>query len=329
MTTTALSLATIRDAVLADLHTAQILDGRRMPALRANGAVPEPVAGRVSVVTVCYNAAATIAGTLDAVAAQTYPDLEYIVIDGASTDGTQDLLRARAGDIDLLVSAPDSGIAEAFNKGLALASGDYIAILNADDLWPPEHLGRSVQVLMARPEAAFSLGDLVRYDDTTGHHFVMTGDPDCMAKMLVWPPEFNHPTMVCRRSLYETVGGFDHHYRVVMDYEWMLRAARAGAQAAYSDSILTVMRMGGNCDRFARRSYGEIRDAMIDYGRAPLPAYAAWAWRRAKLEAKSLLAGVAGPEAAERLRGGFNPYVAASTDNPRVAQVLATVGLAP
>src|SRR5580658_7801579 len=88
---------------------------------------------KISVITVCYNSAATIADTLDSVANQSWPDVEHIVIDGASTDGTRDIVKSRGVRVARFVSEPDKGIYDAKNKGIALATGDVIALLNADD----------------------------------------------------------------------------------------------------------------------------------------------------------------------------------------------------
>jgi cellulose synthase/poly-beta-1,6-N-acetylglucosamine synthase-like glycosyltransferase len=89
--------------------------------------------GLLTIITVAFNSATTLERTIDSVGRQTYPNIEYIVVDGGSTDGTLDLLRQRDRDIDLWLSEPDGGISDAFNKGIALGRGEFIALLNSDD----------------------------------------------------------------------------------------------------------------------------------------------------------------------------------------------------
>jgi glycosyltransferase len=111
---------------------------------------------KVSIVTACYNSARTIAGALDSVASQTHPDVEHIVVDGGSADGTLDAVAARAGRIAKLIPGPDRGIYDALNKGIAVATGEVIAFLHSDDVYA----GPWVIERVVRRMSAESLGAL-------------------------------------------------------------------------------------------------------------------------------------------------------------------------
>ena len=115
---------------------------------------PADKARLASIVTITFNSQKTLNRTIDSVLGQTYPDIEYIVIDGGSTDGTLDILRARDNDIDFWLSEPDAGISDAFNKGISLAHGAYVALVNSDDWLEPTHISTAVDVLL-RTTAGF------------------------------------------------------------------------------------------------------------------------------------------------------------------------------
>ena len=122
---------------------------------------------KISIITVAYNSAATIADTLASVAAQTHPDVEHIVIDGGSTDGTQALLARAGGHLAAVVSEPDRGIYDAMNKGLGLATGEVIGLLNSDDFYASPQVLHTVAGAFADPQVLACWGDLcyVRKDE--------------------------------------------------------------------------------------------------------------------------------------------------------------------
>jgi glycosyltransferase len=190
---------------------------------------------KITIVTVAFNSAETIGDTLKSVAAQTYADIEHIVIDGASKDGTVDLVRAQGSRVARLVSEPDRGIYDAMNKGLALASGDFVGFLNADDMLASSGvLHRSRR---PRPTADIDAvcGDLV---------YVRKDRPDAVVRYwrcgafarsrlrFGWMPP--HPTLYVRRSRLPELGGFDTRLRIAADYDFMLRCLnRLDMQVAY------------------------------------------------------------------------------------------------
>lgn len=226
---------------------------------------------KVSIITVVYNGAATIAEAVASVLAQDYPDLEYIVIDGASKDRTLDILQGYADRIDVLVSEPDKGIYDAMNKGLSRATGDIVGILNADDLYA--HPGVISQVVAAMTQA----GTDTLYADLT---YFRDSDPEAVMRYYSgkgfhlkrfevgdMPP---HPTFFVRRACYTAHGLFDTSYRICADFELMVRFLYVQRLSAhYLPAVLVRMRAGGISDggwRGRHRVNLEIQRAMRQNG---------------------------------------------------------------
>jgi glycosyltransferase involved in cell wall biosynthesis len=202
---------------------------------------------KITIVTVAYNAAATVAGTIHSVAAQTYSDLEHIMIDGASEDKTVEIAQQASGRISRLVSEPDVGVYDAMNKGLALASGDVIGFLNADDVYAgPAVLSRVMTVMEAEGLDAL-LGDVefFRPEDparTVRRYRSARFTPDRIA--WGWMPA--HPALFLRRHIYEQFGLFRTDYRIAGDFEYCARIFH-GKRLVYRSlpETLVRMRVGG------------------------------------------------------------------------------------
>lgn len=239
------------------------LDSRRTP-----GAPP----ARVSIVTVTRNAGATLPRTIASVQAQSYPSIEHVVVDGASTDDTGALLKASLRPGDTWISEPDRGIADAFNKGVALARGELVLFLNADDWLSPDQIRTAVATLDATG-ADFVYGDLIFY--RAGQPaYRYRGTPDYAAALPRYLPPVNHPTLLARRRLFERAGLFclEHHY--AMEYDWLLRVHAVGGRGAYNPAILGHMTHEGVSNRVYAKTAAEVRDISIAHGRAALPAHA-------------------------------------------------------
>jgi glycosyltransferase involved in cell wall biosynthesis len=209
------------------------------------------------VVTVCRNAEATIGVTLASVAEQELGPgvLEHLVIDGASADGTCDLVRA-APHGPRLISEPDAGIYDAFNKGLALARGDLIAFLNADDVYAhPQAVSRVLAATEQDPEADVFHADMevVDEDDRVLRRIELPlsgarhGTPCGRSHyaVLAFRMAVHHPTTFVRRRAFARVGGFDTRLRVSADHDWFLRAWRDGVTFHHIPEVLSRMRAGG------------------------------------------------------------------------------------
>jgi glycosyltransferase len=233
---------------------------------------------RVSVVTVTLNSRAHIEDTIRSVLAQTYPSIEYVIVDGGSTDGTVDVIRAHENRLAAWVSEPDRGIADAFNKGLAKTSGDYILFLNSDD-WLADREAVSIAMEAAvrsgHPEVIFGDCDIVDRD---------TGRPLRRLSMSWSPIAFrsgsrmiNHPALFTRRSYFEKYGTFDTSYRIAMDFELFLRGIFK-SRVVHVPAVITNMRSGGLSMRYRSVGVEEIIRALKKNGVIRTP-WGEWCFR--------------------------------------------------
>lgn len=229
------------------------------------------VAPLISIITICRNAEATIAKTLASVAAQTCAPFEYIIIDGASADRTLELVKACPA-VTRWVSEPDNGIADAFNKGLALATGEWVGILNADDWYEPDALQRVLQHV----EGADIVHGALRYWEG--------GSP----KETVWPNQnrlpwemtINHPTVFVRNRIYKEIGGFKTDFRYAMDYEFLLHAWKAGYKfVEVKSGLIANMSFGGASDAHWRKALLEARRAKNSYYPGVVRNTFYWLWQ--------------------------------------------------
>lgn len=200
---------------------------------------------KISVVTVCRNAAATIGRTIESFCRQDYPDKEMLVVDGASSDETVSIVRGIAAPNVTVVSEPDAGLYDAMNKGLRRFSGDAVGFLNADDRFSS---ASALSALAASLETAdIAYGDLDIVDAQTGDRVVRRWRSKpwrAGAFRRGWMPP--HPTFYCRRSVVERVGAFDLRYGLAADYDFMLRAMELGDfAAAQVRGVLVEMNDGG------------------------------------------------------------------------------------
>ena len=197
--------------------------GRR---LRGEDRDSRPGAPLVTILTVCFNSAKTIAQTIRSVQEQTYGNIEYVVVDGASTDGTVDILRAREELIDYYVSEPDEGLYYAMNKGIELARGDYILILNADDWFERD----AVEALVAAHDYSgcdFTAA-LARYiDEENGRETVLRSMPFDDSVYFRMP--LRHETMLIPAWLFDRVGPYDTDFRITADRDLTARLFESGA----------------------------------------------------------------------------------------------------
>lgn len=201
---------------------------------------------KVSIVTVSFNAQDTIAETIRSVREQRYPDLEHIIVDGASTDGTLRVIESHAGPGAIVISEPDRGLYDAMNKGIDRASGDVIGILNADDfLAGPGTIADIVDTFAGTPGIDAVLGDIEFLPDRYG--LVRRYDSGGFKpELLGWGRMPAHPGMYLARDAYERVGRYRLDYRIAADFEFMVRAfGSAGIRYAYVPEVFVKMRPGG------------------------------------------------------------------------------------
>lgn len=206
---------------------------------------------KISVVTATYNSCKTLKDCLDSVALQSYHNKEHIVIDGASLDGTVDLLSCYKDRIASMISEPDNGIYDALNKGIKLASGDVIGFLHADDIFATTDSLDYIAGSFADPDVLAVYGDLQYVQKESIDRIVRNWrsssfTPEKLA--MGWMPP--HPTFYVRRSVYEQIGLFDTSYQIAADYDFVLRFFKLqNIRVDYVPRTLVKMRVGGASNR--------------------------------------------------------------------------------
>jgi glycosyltransferase involved in cell wall biosynthesis len=227
----------------------------------------------VSVVTVVRNAVTTLQRAADSVRSQRYPTFEHIVVDGASTDGTVPLLESLDDRFSVWISEADDGISDAFNKGIALARGSVIGLLNGDDWYEPDAIGNALAAL-ERSGADIAYGSM-QYWHGSVRSFLVHGDDRALNREMT----IGHPAVFVRRDCYERFGLFRLDFRLAMDYEWLLRAKVGGARFVKVEHCLANMQVGGIGDRNWHRSQREVaRARALHLGHGRLRERASYGW---------------------------------------------------
>lgn len=199
-----------------------------------------------SVITVCFNSVSTIEDTLKSVASQTWPSVEHIVIDGGSSDGTQEQIKKHADRLSQFISEPDAGIYDAMNKGVAIATGDVVCFLNSDDAYAREDVLGTVASLMGDKELDAVYGDVVyfrtrRPEKSIRRYNSATFRPGRLSFGLM--PA--HPALFLRREVFSRIGEFRRDYKIAGDFDFVARAFQQGLSNAYIPQVLVRMRIGG------------------------------------------------------------------------------------
>lgn len=202
---------------------------------------------KISIITVCYNSAATIVDSIESVLGQTYPEIEYLIIDGNSTDATLSIVKRYEDKIAVIVSEPDQGMYDALNKGIGMASGELIGILNADDFYADEKVIEEVVQHIQANNCDALYADL---------HYVAAENTDKVKRywksgnykkgdfLKGWMPP--HPTFFIRKSCYEKFGNFNLSLKSAADYELMLRMIhKFEVSLCYLNRVIVKMRVGG------------------------------------------------------------------------------------
>lgn len=222
----------------------------------------------VSVITVVYNGETHIEQSIKSVLSQTYSNIEYIIIDGLSTDGTLDIIKGYEEKITTLISEKDSGIYNAMNKGLTLAQGNIIALLNADDYYYPNTLEQVVgQFETLKSDVVY--GNITKLRALNNQEFFKEVMPD-ISLMEKTMPIF-HPATFIKKEVYDEVGNFNETYRLSADYDLIYRIYKAGKRFDYLPKPLTVFRIGG-ASNVGCNSYKEGYQILKSYNSPYAPA---------------------------------------------------------
>lgn len=225
---------------------------------------------KFSIVTVCYNSAATIRDTLESVNSQDHPDVEHLVIDGGSRDGTLEIVRTHKHRPGLVLSEPDRGIYDAMNKGVASATGDVIGLLNADDVLAHAGVLSRLAREFADPGVDACYGDLDYYRPDWSRVVRRWRSRDYVPGLALrgWMPA--HPTFYLRAAHYHRHGGYDAGLRIAADFELCLRMLEVHRlRARHLPEVLVHMRTGGASNSGLRsiwRGNREASDALRRHG---------------------------------------------------------------
>jgi len=213
---------------------------------------------KISIITVVKNNVNSIERTLLSVFNQAYPNLEYIIIDGQSTDGTLEIIKKYQHQLAYWVSEPDQGISDAFNKGIAQCSGEWIGIINADDWYEPN----TFQIIADNQFNGDILYGNLLYWKNTERDFVFQANHHGLTKEMT----INHPTTFVKKEVYQKLGGFNTKYKYAMDYDVMLRYFLAGVPFYHIPKVLANFSLAGVSDTHWLKAYKEVKAVKIANG---------------------------------------------------------------
>mgnify|MGYP003397557038 FL=1 len=196
---------------------------------------------KISIVTICYNSGSTIEDTIKSVLSQNYPNLDYVIIDGASTDDTMNIVNRYRNKFSVVVSEKDGGISDAFNKGIANSSGEVICFMNSDDVMLPGALDAIAQAYDGKHD--IYCGNVLLENPNTG--FKCREVPSVNFPIVPVLCHVAHQGMFITKKAYNHFGGYDTNVRYPMDLDFLMRASRKGATFKHVDYDIACFRAGG------------------------------------------------------------------------------------
>lgn len=214
---------------------------------------------KVSIITVTYNAEDTIEQTIESVLRQTYKNIEYILVDGMSTDGTWDKICKYKDKIDCIIHEKDKGLYDAMNKGIERATGEIIGIINGDD-WYERKTIETIVKESEHSDADIFYGDMYVVD--TDGKSEITSKRECEN---LWVDMIPHPTVFVRRNIYDKWGNFNLNYPIVADYEMMLRFYTNGVKFKRLDGVFANFRVGGLTTQKRVECAKEVKTVSLSY----------------------------------------------------------------
>ncbi len=201
----------------------------------------------ISIITATYNAEKTIESAIRSISDQSYSDIEYIIVDGGSTDSTLKVIEKHKDHIQHLISEPDQGIYDAINKGISIATGEIIGVLHADDLFYDNDIIKQIAQEFIQGNYSGVYGDL-QYVNAQNTNKVIRYWKSCDYKLsllkLGWMPP--HPTLFVRKEVFNNIGKYSLKYKIAADYDFILRLfSNPTYSFKYIPQVITKMRVGG------------------------------------------------------------------------------------
>lgn len=249
---------------------------------------------KITIVTACLNSEKTIEHCMQSVFKQTYRDIEYIIIDGKSTDTTCEIIAKYKNLINHFVSEIDSGIYSAWNKGIKNATGDYVLILNSDDALHDERVIEDIsnQIIVQKWPAAI-YGKVLAYEKESGYSYI-DGRP---TKLNDFIKRMNYctPAAFVKKETYDRIGLYNENYSISSDYDWAIRLFKhyTDSQIIFYDRVVTDFCVGGTSNEYFKKAYREV--AIIIKNHFSMNAYVRHLWHNKllllKMSIVSLLRG--------------------------------------
>lgn len=222
---------------------------------------------RISIITITYNSEATLEDTIRSVISQDYPDLEYIIVDGLSKDGTMDIVKKYEKEIQVVISEKDRGISDAFNKGIKASTGDVIGIINSDDMLMPGALKKLAEQMEKDTDVAYGKAYRLYEDGSTREYLPRD------LKIFTYKMPLVHPATFVKKSAYEKHGIFNVGYHYCMDRAVLYKMYQGGAKFQYIDEYFAYYRMGGMSENhYWDGTLKEGEKISIAFGMNPLKA---------------------------------------------------------
>lgn len=213
----------------------------------------------VSIITIVRNGKAILRPTIESVLRQDYANVEYIIIDGGSTDGTVSVLYEYDEQVDYWQSEPDKGISDAFNKGIGLAHGELIGLINAGDWYENDALSRIVAAFLAEPDTGVVCGRLQFWKGESKEYVCQS-----VPRLLKCEMTVTHPTCFVRAECYDRYGLFSIEYDLAMDYELLLRFKCQGVKFVALDMVLANMQHDGISEADWKKALRETHRARVE-----------------------------------------------------------------
>ncbi len=219
---------------------------------------------KISIITIAYNSGHSIADAIQSVLAQTYPNIEYVIVDGKSKDNTVEVVKSFGDRISKFVSEPDKGIYDALNKGIKMATGDIIGFMHSDDLFASDDIIEKVAALFVKHDVDSIYGDLqyvYKNDTNKVLRYWRSGDFSIRKLRMGWMPP--HPTFYVKKKVYDQYGLFNTNFRIAADYDTMLRfLGKYRISTMYLPEVMVKMRVGGASNRSLKNIIRKSKEDM-------------------------------------------------------------------
>ena len=202
---------------------------------------------KISVITAIYNRKDFIFRALSSIKNQSYKNIELVVVDGGSNDGSQKIACSFLGHDDIFISEPDNGIYDALNKGIEASSGDIIAFLHSDDLYDNNEVLANIASIFQKNEIDIVYGDIAFFSKNNSNHITRVYRSDKLSlKNLSWGKMPAHPAILIKKDIYKKIGLFKTNYHIAADYEFLCRMMKSNhVNSIYVPDIFIRMQMGG------------------------------------------------------------------------------------